>query len=104
MTTPIIRYLFGASIALVLLLTSGPGAWADVIIAHRGQTDPLTENFGPWLFNGGITTVPLPNDNGQAAWQIASSGLPEQQALYDQKGGHGSVLSGGLGAHIAANQ
>ena len=84
--------------ALVLLSTSGPRrAWADVIIYHQGDTDPATENFGLWPFNGEMATAPLADDNGQAAWQIANSGSSDQQALYSQKGGTGPFYPDGSG-------
>jgi hypothetical protein len=70
---------------------------AGVIISHQGDTDPTTENFGLWPFNGGIATAALANDNGLAAWQIANTSSSDQQAYYNQLGGTGPFDPGGSG-------
>jgi hypothetical protein len=76
------------------LLSSGPSqAQADVIILHQADTDPTTENFGLWPYNGGITTMPVAGE----AWQITNTGSSYQQALYSQKGGTGPFYPGGSG-------
>jgi hypothetical protein len=75
-------------------------AWetkASDIVIHQGDTNPTTENFGLWPFNGGIATSPLANDLGMAAWQIANSGSTNEQAFYNQLGGTGPFDPGGSG-------
>ena len=66
---------------------------AATITQHLGSSDPLTEGFGFWPFNGGISTLALPNDNGEQAWQIANTG-GSAQAVYIQLGGTGPYLGG----------
>lgn len=82
--------------ALILLLGCPNRALADVIISHQGNTDPTTENFGLWPYNGGIVAAPV-DDGGQAAWQIANIGAADRQAFYSQKGGTGPFYPGGSG-------
>src|SRR5262249_13305764 len=87
------------SIAAAMAIALGL-AWeakASVIIIHQGDTDPTTENFGLWPFNGGITTSPLANDLGLAAWQISNTGSTNEQAFYNQLGGTGPFDPGGSG-------
>ena len=84
----------GFGLLALALLASGPSqAHADVIIAHQVDTDPTTENFGLWPFNGGITTMPVPGE----AWQITNTGSSDQQAVYSQKGGTGPFYPEGSG-------
>jgi hypothetical protein len=89
--------LFPQIAAMVAALGLAWEAKADLIISHQGNTDPTTENFGLWPFNGGITTSPLANDLGLAAWQIANPGSTNQQAFYNQLGGTGHIDPGGSG-------
>jgi hypothetical protein len=70
---------------------------ADIVISAAGDTNPTTENFGLWPFNGGIATAALPNDLGVAAWQIKSEGSSDEQAVYNQLGGTGPFDAGGSG-------
>jgi hypothetical protein len=83
--------------AMVVALGLAWEAKAGVIISHQGDTDPTTENFGLWPFNGGMTTSPLANDLGLAAWQIANTGSTNEQAFYNQLGGTGPFDPGGSG-------
>jgi hypothetical protein len=87
------------SIAAAVVITLGL-AWeanAGALIMHQGNTDPTTENFGLWPFNGGITTSSLANDLGMAAWQIANTGSTNEQAFYNQLGGTGPYDPAGSG-------
>jgi hypothetical protein len=87
------------SIAVAMVITLGL-AWeakAGPIIIHQGDVDPTTENFGLWPYNEGITTAPLANDLGLAAWQIANTGSTNEQAFYNQLGGTGPFDPGGSG-------
>ena len=52
--------------------------------------------FDFWPNNGSLVTMPLADDNGWAAWQIANTGAPAQ-AVYIQAGGIGPWLPGGSG-------
>lgn len=69
--------------ALALLLGGNGQATAGFTISqHQGATDPLTEGFTLWPFNGGITAQPIANDMSKAAWSITSTLPGFQQALY----------------------
>jgi len=92
----IMRFLQLIGAVLLTTFSLFGQAQAAVISAHIGNNDPLTENFGLWPFNGGVTTTSLADDNGYASWQIANFGSP-QQAVYNQLGGTGSWQSGGSG-------
>lgn len=85
------------SIPLLLMFAAFVPAKAADIISHSSDTNPTTENFGLWPFNGGITTAPLANDQGVAAFQIANSGRSDEQAVYNQLGGTGPFDPGGSG-------
>jgi hypothetical protein len=90
------RTLLSVEVALVLTIGLAGSVYAAPISQHVGSSDPLTEGFGFWPFNGGITTAAIPNDLGEPAWQIASTS-GDQQALYIQLGGTGPYLgSSGL--------
>ncbi len=81
---------------LVLTFGLAGSVRAAPISQHVGSNDPLTEGFGLWPFNGGIATAAIPDDGGEQAWQISSTGgVP--QAIYIQLGGTGPYLgSSGL--------
>src|SRR5262245_8762153 len=85
----------GAVVAITLVLAGQ--AEAAFIVAHQGNTDPTTENFGLWPYNGGISTAPWANDLGVAAWQITNTGSSNEQAYYNQLGGTGPFSAGGSG-------
>ena len=90
------RTVFG--LMALALLWDGPGQMkAEVIIRHQADTDPTTENFGRWPYNGGITARPVVDDDGSAAWQIANTGSSDQQAAYSQLGGTGPYYPDGSG-------
>ena len=78
---------------LVLTFGLAGSVHAALITQHLGSNDPLTEGFGFWPFNGGVATAAIPNDDGEQAWQIASTG-GDQQAAYIQLGGTGPYLGG----------
>ena len=82
---------------LIVIIGLQAQAKADLIVRHGGATDPTTENFGRWPFNGSIATTPLANDLGFAAWQITNSGATNEQAFYNQLGGTGPFDPGGSG-------
>ncbi len=83
------------SAVLVMKLGLAGSIHAANIIQHVGSNDPLTEGFGFWPFNGGISTLALPNDNKERAWQIVNTGAsPAAQAFYMQLGGTGPFLGG----------
>jgi hypothetical protein len=67
----------------VLLLGGAGRAKADLIASHQGATDPTTEGFGLWPFNGGISTSAISNDMGLPAWSITSTPPGSQQAAYN---------------------
>jgi hypothetical protein len=50
--------------AVIAALVVPVAANAAVLIQHNGNTNPTTENFGLWPYNGGISTSALANDQG----------------------------------------
>ncbi len=96
------RTLLSVEVALVLTLGLAGSVYAAPISQHVGSSDPLTEGFGFWPFNGGVATAAIPNDGGVPACQIASTG-GSPQAIYIQLGGTGPYLgsSGLTDAQIA---
>jgi hypothetical protein len=80
MTRPVIGWI----VLGILFLTGSEGTVrADLIAEHQGATDPTTEGFSLWPFNGGISTSALSNDMGLPAWSITSTPPGSQQAAYN---------------------
>jgi hypothetical protein len=86
--------------AVIVVLVVPAGVSAAVLIQHNGNTNPTTENFGLWPYNGGISTSALASDLGQPAWQISNTG-GAAQAVYGQLGGTGPWFPGGSGLTAA---
>jgi hypothetical protein len=63
---------------LMALILFGGAAKADFIIAHQGDTDPLTEGFTTISANTPSTFGPISNDMGLAAWRITGGDRSSQ--------------------------
>jgi hypothetical protein len=86
-----VRAIPGIGLAMALLWAGS--IQAAPIFEHAGSADPLTEGFGYWPWNGGISTASIPDDAGEQAWQVTSTSSPAQ-AVYIQLGGTGPYLGG----------
>jgi len=78
-------------VAIICATLAGPAAALTPIVTHSGGTDPLTEGFGFWPYNGAIAASSQP-DGGNQVWQIQNSGNANLQAFYGQAGGIGPFL------------
>jgi hypothetical protein len=73
------------------------------IATHQGSSNPLSEGFGYWPYNGNISSAPLADDMGMPAWEVLNGGPSgNEQAAYQQLGGNGPY-GGGLTAAQAAD-
>lgn len=58
---------------------------AELLSAHNGTTDPLTENFDEQYFIGSGPLVPVTNDQGHPAWEITDTNISDQLEYIDQR-------------------
>ena len=78
-----VRMCLGLAAAVLGLVTANTmQAEAATIALHQGSSNPTSEGFGLFSFNGGISASPISNDMGLAAWSITSTTPPPFQAAY----------------------
>ena len=58
---------------------------AELLSAHNGTTDPLTENFNTQFFVGSGPLVPVANDQGHPAWEITDTNTYDQLEYIDHR-------------------
>jgi len=58
---------------------------AELLSAHNGTTDPLTENFNEQYFVGSGPLAPVANDQGHPAWEITDTTTSDQLNYIDQR-------------------
>jgi hypothetical protein len=74
--------MFGSLMLALAALSTTSARAGTIIIQHQGATNPTTEGFTLWPFNGGISSGGILNDMGLPAWSITSTAPGSQQALY----------------------
>ena len=58
---------------------------AELLSAHNGTADPLTENFGEQYFVGSGPVGPVTSDQGRPAWESTDTTIFDQLEYIDQR-------------------